>query len=75
MSTKIKNEKIGLVIGIASFIVWVVVAKWVILSDGAGYDHVEHEWVMSTGQSWAMFLWTIGVIVGAFKVYGWIVKD
>ena len=75
MSTKSEHDKIKWVIGIVSFLIWVVVSKGVILSDGAGYDHVEHEWVMSTGQSWAMLLWTIAVVVGAVKVYGWIVKD
>ena len=62
-------------IGIIAFIVWVAIGRGVILSDGAGYDAVEQEWVMSTGQQWAMVLWTIAVIVGAVKIYKMIVKE
>lgn len=62
------------VIGVASFIVWVAVGRGVILSDGSGYDAIEQEWVMSTGQQWAMVLWTIVVIAVAVKIYKKIIK-
>ena len=44
------------IIGIIAFVVWVAVGRGVILSDGAGYDSMEQEWVMSAGQQWAMVL-------------------
>ena len=56
-------------IGIISFVVWVAVGRGVILSDGAGYDSIEQEWVMSTGQQWAMVLWTAAMTFGAVKIY------
>ena len=49
--------------------------RGVILSDGAGYDSIEQEWVMSTGQQWAMVLWTAAVIFGAVKIYKMITKQ
>ena len=63
------------VIGIIAFVVYVAVGRGVILSDGAGYDAMEHEWEMSTGQSWAMVLWTITVIVCSIKIYKMLAKE
>ena len=63
------------IIGIIAFVVWVAVGRGVILSDGAGYDSMEQEWVMSAGQQWAMVLWTAAVIFGAVKIYKMITKE
>ena len=70
-----EHTAIKWMIGNIAFVVYVAVGRGVILSDGVGYDAVEQEWVMSTGQQWAMVLWTIAVIVGAIKIYKIIVKE
>lgn len=70
-----EHTAIKWMLGISAFVVYVAVGRGVILSDGAGYDAVEQEWAMSTGQQWAMVLWTIAVIVGAIKIYKMIVKE
>lgn len=62
-------------IGIFALVVYVAVGRGVILSDGAGYDTMEQEWDMSTGQSWAMVLWTVAVIYGAVKVFSMITNE
>lgn len=62
-------------IGVIAFVVYVIVGRCVILSDGAGYDAEEQEWIMSTGQQWAMVLWTVAVIFGAVKIYSMIIKE
>lgn len=72
---KREHTVIKWMIGIIAFVVYVAVGRGVILSDGAGYNAVEQEWEMSTGQQWAMVLWTIAVIVGAVKIYKMIVKE
>lgn len=72
-----ENQHTGLkwTIGILSFVIWVAVGRNVILSDGSGYDPVEGEWIMSTGQQWVMLIWTVAVIFGAVKIYHAIVKE
>ena len=62
-------------IGIIALIVYVIVGRCVILSDGAGYDAEEQEWIMSTGQQWAMLIWTVVVIVASVKIYSAIIKE
>ena len=75
MSSEKERSALKWTIGIIASLLWWAVARFVILSDGAGFDHVEQEWIMSTGQSWAMFIWTIVVVVGSVKIYSAIVKD
>ena len=72
-----ENQHTGLkwTIGILSFVIWVAVGRNVILSDGSGYDPVEGEWIMSTGQQWVMLIWSVAVIFGAVKIYHAIVKE
>ena len=72
-----ENQHTGLkwTVGILSFVIWVAVGRNVILSDGSGYDPVEGEWIMSTGQQWVMLIWTVAVIFGAVKIYHAIVKE
>lgn len=72
---KREHTVIKWMIGIIAFVVYVAVGRGVILSDGAGYDAVEHEWMMSTGQQWAMVLWTVFVIYGAVKVFNMITNE
>ena len=74
MATK-SNDAFKWIIGIIAFIIYVAVGRGVILSDGSGYNHLEHEWEMSTGQSWAMVIWTVVVIVCAVKLYKSISKE
>ena len=75
MSSGKERSALKWTIGIIASILWWVVTRFFILSNDAGYDHVEQEWVMSTGLSWAMFIWTIVVIVGSLKICNAIVKD
>ena len=72
-----ENQHTGLkwTIGIFSFVIWAAVGRNVILSEGSGYDPVEGEWIMSTGQQWVMLIWTVAVIFGAVKIYHAIVKE
>lgn len=69
------NGALKWTIGIIAFIIYVAVGRGVILSNGAGFSHAEQEWQMSTGQSWAMVIWTIVVVVGAVMAYKGISKE
>ena len=59
-------------IGILAFIVWVVVIRTVITDGGIEYD--EGEMLLDTGTQWIMVIWTIVVVFGAVKIYGWLTK-
>lgn len=73
MSTENSNTGLKWTIGIIAFIIWVVVIRTVITDGGIPYD--EGEMMLSTGKQWLMVIWTIAVVFGAVKVYGWASKN
>lgn len=61
-----ERKAIKWMIGIVSFVIWVVVGRGLIF----GGDATD----ASAGQQWAMLIWTVVVIAAGIKIYSAIVK-
>lgn len=70
MSQEVSNNNFKWVLGIVTFVIWLIGVRIMILSEWQSLgDIFREESYLSTGQQWAMILFAIALIVIDIKVY------
>ena len=70
MSKEVSNNKFKWVLGIVTFVIWLIGVRIMVLSEWQSLgDIFREESYLSTGQQWAMILLAIALIVIDIKIY------
>ena len=70
MSKEVSNNNFKWVLGIVTFVIWLIGVRIMVLSEWQSLgDIFREESYLSTGQQWAMILLAIALIVIDIKIY------
>ena len=70
MSKEVSNNNFKWVLGIVTFVIWLIGVRIMVLSEWQSLgDIFREESYLSTGQQWAMILLAIALIVINIKIY------